>query len=1285
MAQDSVNGLNLEFPIYNANGTPFQNLVIHKATLESVVMSFGDKLTGDVYYKDNSLAVTMTEYILVNGIKYILVSPPTILREGMVSDNSELKGMTKYSFVFYHPMCMVGNFPFTDVAVDASQSQYLSDSKTFSWMGNLVDFTAKINANLVNTEWYCGLGFDITSQDPSLASLIEKAKTVCKEVFTFDNNFVTDACKKGFEEWEIPYVIQPIASTDPLYSQGKRFAILFTFPNQEILDSNNQPFVFKFGQGVGLKNNSRTPKNNKIVTRIVGYGSENNIPYGYPQIRWYGNPSATQTQDGYPIYKGIVGGEYVQLIKHPFTRKNLMPTVYVNDLFNKVSLYLPNGSVNPNYNPDIVIRDYYDADGSYPNPLDPNNPCVEIHKFEDIKPELGEKEIVSAAPYDNVYKDPLEEAIALDDFLAQITADLNEPNKVTNQNERSALDLLYQILDTDDGERHFMNQGGSYTFSCAITKDSDYYYVKYVSDNINYDVVCIQRGHIVRPTWDDTMNDEGEYVQSYFKITLPSLGFDLYACASITESMQINMRSGACIGCTFPIQVDWEDYKRNFYNADGEFDPIPHTQEGDGHVRDITKYPDSTNEQITLVVQKDLDTFGTLMPNIYQQPQSRDQFVILGISLPQSYVTNAQYRLDSAMEEYMLENNIHYYEYPLKFDEFFLAQNTNILAQIHNYSIVRFEYPNGGNQNALYVKQMVVKYGDKPLPQYDITLTDDIEIVLNQIGQVTDDVSRMRVQVNELQKYYSQNLIDQINQKLSKVSDDVAQGLITFQQGLDAIGRVIFSDELRSKEFRTGLYDGKGWRIDNLGNAEFESARIRSYLEVVELLVNRMRAQEGDTMFTDNDQIDKVEDGGNGTYILSLKQKFDGYVTSQLYGNILKGVINTLAAKQAGVSDETSHQQGQEQDDGGNKYYTSWMQVTGTHATEENVLGVNQIRVVLYGDVDQQGNPIVPSGRNFPPCELMTIARYGCWQDPNEQGISAAEKLSREQRQRVFVISTSDGRVTKYSGVNKPILENYNYGVTIGELPDFVKAYPDVASVLAEVGEHTDWLYAQGIVVGNYIKVDRDGRPEVKIIDCHNWVDGSTILNPTPQHGIYYVNQWNEQTRQFETHDVWHEGHRWRCHIPQPVVDTQAGTITYYEPQWNSPYWEMIEGDDMYSLTFKSTNGNSFRRGYVDTYIRPHLMYGNNEEITHFIANEYWSWTRMEERNMDLPNPYTAADIAWNAQHTGQMMGNSVKNFHLTNEDMVDTWSSRNKMIFTCRVSVSDGRDTIIVENQLIS
>jgi hypothetical protein len=160
-------------------------------------------------------------------------------------------------------------------------------------------------------------------------------------------------------------------------------------------------------------------------------------------------------------------------------------------------------------------------------------------------------------------------------------------------------------------------------------------------------------------SWDDTMDDDGNYLQSYFKITLPQLTFDIYACAAITQEMQINMRSGACIGCTFTVQVDWEDYKRNFYDSDMNFAPT-------GSQRDYTRYPDSSQGAITVIVQKDINTFGTLMPNIYQHPRGLevengyvlyqgDEFVVLGISLPLSYITTAQERLDEAMKSYMLE------------------------------------------------------------------------------------------------------------------------------------------------------------------------------------------------------------------------------------------------------------------------------------------------------------------------------------------------------------------------------------------------------------------------------------------------------------------------------------------------------------------------------------------------------------------------------------------------------------------------------------------------------
>lgn len=751
-------GKNQVFEIKNGDGTSFHNLVLRKSAVESVVMSLGDKISGDVYYKDNSLSVTMHEYITYNGVNYMLVNPPTIVREGIVSDNSELKGMTKYSFVFYHPMCQLANFPFSDVAVTSDETRYLSEGKTFSWIGKPADFVAKLNKNLTGTEWIV----ELSSRFPQ-----DKLDEL-SDVIPFDNATIADACKTFYDVWGVPYVVDKVASTEASYAAGKRFKLVMGLPSNEIYENaaaeqQNTPFVFQMGHGVGLKNNSRTPRNNKIITRISGYGSENNIPYGYPQVRWYGTAGQAFTYgdhaglytdvtiDGvhldkvisYPIYKGILDGEYVELIKHPFTRAHLMPSVYRTCLFNKISFLDDNGEFNTDYDPDITLVDYYDAVYSsqypYPNTINLQAPSYESHEFEDEKPELREAHIISTTPLNN-----------------------------------------------------------------DLTPAS---------------------------SWDDSLDDEGNYKQSYFQMVLPQLSFDLYACASITEEMQINMRSGTCLGCTFTVQVDWDDYKRNFYDDEGNFAP-------NGSQRDLTKYPKSNQGSISLVLQKDNSTFGTLMPNMYQYPKGEtsvgagdgDMFVILGISLPESYIFAAEWRLDADMKSYMLENNVHYFDYPLKFDEDFLFHNENILSQIHPNTVVRFNY--AGQIQSLFVKQITVKYGDQPLPQYDITLTDNVEVVLNQIGQVAEDVEKLSTLIAILRQSYGKNVWNELAKKLSKTQDDTAAGYITMLKGLQ-VGANFVPDILGEGGVLRMRDDGKVELVTDIlyarVKAYFDSVEIREY------------------------------------------------------------------------------------------------------------------------------------------------------------------------------------------------------------------------------------------------------------------------------------------------------------------------------------------------------------------------------------------------------------------------------------------------------------------------
>lgn len=629
-----ANEVNPILNIYNEDGTPFHDISLRKHTFSTIVMSLNDKIEGEFYYKDNSLSFTLQEYVEYKGIKYILKNPPVVVRKGMTSENSEAKGMTKYSCTFYHEMIELYNIPFTDIAISSSEESYRSEKRTFSWIGTLSMFVQKINSCLVGTKWTCKL--QPTFVDDGTMS----------DVLSFSNQFISDVCKTAYETWKVPFVVDG-------------YTIWFGKPSKEILDDENKPYIFKFGQGVGLKNNDCTPKNNKVITRIAGYGSNINIPYGYPIIT---------DADG-------------NRIEHPYTRDTLMPSVYVEAVRNKVLF----GSKDP-------LIDYYDADSSYPTPINPLAPVFHIQEFSSIQPTIKGM----------TYKG-------------------------------QAIDLFKEVI---------VPEGG----------------------------------------WDDYIDPEtGEVRQPYFDVTLYPLGFDLYAQAAVTSGMTFSMKSGDTLGANYEVAVDWEDVKKNFYVTDEAGNIV---FKPNGEQRDYAKYPDSTDQAITIKLTKDLDTFGTIMPSKFQQVKTGDKFVILHIEMPQAYIDKAQERLDVAMKRYMLENNMPLYDYPLSFDEHFLETNQAILAQIKPNTIVRFLYKDKEEAMALSVKEMSIQYGTNPLPTYNITLTDEVSIVLNQIGQIADGLSKLGSQVAQLQAIYGLDIVGELNKKLSRVKDDTAQGMITFLRGL---------------------------------------------------------------------------------------------------------------------------------------------------------------------------------------------------------------------------------------------------------------------------------------------------------------------------------------------------------------------------------------------------------------------------------------------------------------------------------------------------------------------
>lgn len=397
-------------------------------------------------------------------------------------------------------------------------------------------------------------------------------------------------------------------------------------------------------------------------------------------------------------------------------------------------------------------------------------------------------------------------------------------------------------------------------------------------------------------------------------------------------------------------------------------------------------------------------------------------------------------------------------------------------------------------------------------------------------------------------------------QFLSRLVDDVAKGNITFEKAISVLGLATFSGGAEFGQFIKSLYAGKGAGIDAAGNAEFESVRVRSYFECLELIINRLSAIEGDQLLTEADTIERVEDLGDNCYGLYLKSKWDGYFTAQYPGNVLKGIINTLAT-------------------GSGVYYTSWLRVNSVNTA------ANYIEVTLYPGEE------TPAGTNYPPCEMMKIARWG-----NQTDVT---------RQSCIYLSSTEGRIVRLTGVTKPIIDGTNYGASFGTLPEFLRAL-DLPII-----EGQDYVYARGLIVQDIIRIDYQGKPIAEVVDRGQWAAGTA----------YYAGDLNEETGVYEISDVWYSGCKWRC--------AKTGTTT--APAWNNTDWAMVEGNPEFSVDFEDTDYIFDPDRFALTLKIVAKLY--NMDVTADILDNDVVWTRYSE-DAD-GNERVASDQAWALKRAG--------------------------------------------------
>lgn len=455
---------------------------------------------------------------------------------------------------------------------------------------------------------------------------------------------------------------------------------------------------------------------------------------------------------------------------------------------------------------------------------------------------------------------------------------------------------------------------------------------------------------------------------------------------------------------------------------------------------------------------------------------------------------------------------------------------------------------------------------------------------------------------------------------VSRLLDNTAKGTITWEkiqkfiQGLIAEDMSQFKKGATFGEFIQGMLAGTGGRIDELGNAEFESITSRSSIIAKELVTNRQTAMESNFVFTESGLVESVTEipatteDGNVTYELKLQKRWDNDFTAFKENDVVLASINTLTEN--------------------GKYYDMWLRVLSVNTV------TNTITVVCYPDDE------CPSKKNYPPCELARLIRWGNAVD--------------EDRQSCWYISSSEGLLVWLDHVTKPIIDKTNYSLAMGKLPDALSfLFQDFPTANKRDGA----FYAKWMMAASFQQIDYQGNPIYTTRDRGVW--SLTVAQGD--------NPYRNGDRTIDT--VYYLGCKWQC-----LEDK-----TTKPPVYSSTAWAFVEGNPYFTLEMFSSKLWSFRlndlmamnadgswKVFTTLSVIGRLY---NQDVTDSMVNVVWT--------RDSGDP--TADNKWALSHAN--CGLSVD---LTYEDLGGAAFKIGSVTFRCDAEIKDG-ETMYAENVSVS
>lgn len=482
-----------------------------------------------------------------------------------------------------------------------------------------------------------------------------------------------------------------------------------------------------------------------------------------------------------------------------------------------------------------------------------------------------------------------------------------------------------------------------------------------------------------------------------------------------------------------------------------------------------------------------------------------DKYVLTGIDMPDAYIDAAAVKLLQYSIEALKKNHAPRYTYQPRIDNTFMQRQHDTASASQGVVSLHDTLKAGDvfafsdtdlniDANVIIDILTIRENGDNGIPTYEVTLRNEkqvetIQKITNKIDSVISGDAIFGGGGSMAMQQY-QSLIDKNIQGkyLSRQKDDNAEGVITFNKGVK-IGQY------------HSRFLGSGAAIDPEGNSEFESIYSRSFISTPEFRFNRISVTEGEQWCTNGygtieSVVKGVDEYGNeingGIITLHLEENDFASVAA---GDICRGIYNDIAGtyNPPAMDNDASYAAGSYKEGSGigfsakQGFFTSYFYI-------DHIITREQGKCSFVYKLRSSTTPH--------PCPFMKFAQYGSFTDATRRASSYATSIGHyyemvlegvqtwtiESANIVYrkgylgdlVIELVDGTSRQLQGYGLYAQNNIYFGNAVIQLDPYTLEMleEDLSTYDVSFGEHVDMIVVDdtgNVIGGIYTETEEGG------------------------------------------------------------------------------------------------------------------------------------------------------------------------------------------------------------------